>query len=114
METGSLVTYGAPIRTATVEGGQITLQSESVKEITWQGQRIDYQEHLRQSLFSETAFARYAMRFLDGPLNTLESDGLKKGVETLAKTGELDSALQKQFNPRCNSRLRSISAATLT
>ena len=94
METGSLVTYGAPIRTATVEGGQITLQSESVKEITWQGQRIDYQEHLRQSLFSETAFARYAMRFLDGPLNTLESDGLQKGVETLAKTGELDSALQ--------------------
>lgn len=95
METGSLVTYGAPIRTATVEGGQITLQSESVKEITWQGQRIDYQEHLRQSLFSETAFAGYAMRFLDGPLNTLESDGLKKGVETLVKTGELDSALQK-------------------
>lgn len=63
METGSLVTYGAPIRTATVEGGQITLQSESIKEITWQGQRINYQEHLRQSLFSETAFASYAMRF---------------------------------------------------
>ncbi len=95
METGSLVTYGAPIRTATVEGGQITLQSESIKEITWQGQRINYQEHLRQSLFSETAFASYAMRFLDSPLNTLETDGLKKGVEALAKTGELDSALQK-------------------
>lgn len=114
METGSLVTYGAPIRTATVEGGQITLQSESVKEITWQGQRIDYQEHLRQSLFSETAFAHYAMRFLDGPLNTLESDGLKKGVETLAKPASSIQPYKKQFNPRCNSRLRSISAATLT
>lgn len=95
METGSLVTYGAPVRTATVEGGQITLQAESIKEITWQGQRIDYQDHLRQALFSEAAFTNYAMHFLDAPLKALETDGLKKGIETLAKTGELDSAVQK-------------------
>lgn len=105
METGSLVTYGAPIRTATIEGTQLSLHSESVKEITWQGKRIDYQEHLRQSLFSDTAFASYAMRFLDGPLGTLETDGLKQGIEQIAKTGDLDSAIQKAIQSALQSPL---------
>lgn len=105
METGSLVTYGAPIRTATIEGTQISLHAESVKEITWQGKRIDYQEHLRQSLFSDTAFASYAMRFLDGPLGTLETDGLKKGIEQIAKTGDLDSVIQKAIQSALRSPL---------
>lgn len=105
METGSLVTYGAPIRTATVEGTQITLTSESVKEILWKGQRIDYQEHLHQSLFSDTAFSSYAMRFLDSPLETLETNGLKKGIEQIAQTGDLDSAIQKVIQSALQSPL---------
>lgn len=95
METGSLVTCGAPVRTAVLEGERLTLSSASVKEITWQGQRIDYQRHLREQLYSDTAFTAYAMRFLDGWLTTLETNGLKKGIEQIAKTGDLDSAIGK-------------------
>lgn len=95
METGSLVTYGAPVRTAVAQGDQITLSSQSVKEIAWQGKRVDYQNHLRQRLYSDTAFTQYAMRFLDGWLNTLETDGLKKGIEKIAKTGDLDAVIRK-------------------
>lgn len=95
METGSLVTCGAPIRTASVAGDQITLISKSVQEITWQGRRIDYQSHLREQLFSDTAFTGYAMRFLDGWLTALETDGLKKGVAAISKTGDLDAMIEK-------------------
>lgn len=102
METGSLVTCGAPVRTAVVEGDQITLSSESVKEIAWQGRRIDYQNHLRQRLYSDAAFTHYAMRFLDGWLNTLETDGLKKGIEKIAKTGDLDTVIEKAVQAALN------------
>ncbi len=93
MATGSLVTYGAPIRTAVVEGSKITLSTESVKHITWRGKRIDYQAYLKKQLFSGTAFADYAMRFLDSELTLLESTGLRAGIERAAGISDLGDIL---------------------
>lgn len=97
MATGSPVTYGAPIRSAVVEGAKITLSAESVTRITWKGQRIDYQAHLKEQLFSKTAFADYAMRFLDSELKLWESAGLKAGIEHAAGISNLNSTLRSML-----------------
>lgn len=94
METGSLVTYGAPIRTAIVEGAQITLRSESVKEINWQGRRVSYPARLKEQLYSDTAFVDYILRFLENDLRQLEANGIKHWLEQRLPTGGLDSAIR--------------------
>ena len=84
METAALVAYGAPVRTVTVNQNNMTVQSNSVKEINWGGNTINYQEHMDNILYPDGFFISKASGAVNGYLNDIQEAGIKATIENLA------------------------------
>ena len=84
METGSLVAYGAPLRSVSVSGDSIMVQAKSISQINWQGNRVNYADYMEERLFAKGFFTTKAMTYVDRYLNDAVSAGLKETVEEIA------------------------------
>lgn len=119
--TGCLVGYGSPYRTAAIGSDDITLSSESVKTIRWQGQTIDFQQHIKDTIYNNNFILNVATRYLSG--GEID-DYLKGGIkQTLAGLLGMDidqfvvtslgQALAKPMSEKIDAELATINV-TLT
>lgn len=109
METGSLVAYGAPIRTVTASKDDISIQSESVKEINWNGETVNYKEYMDKIIYPDGFFIGKANGAVNQFLDVVQKDSLKSTIENLAGidingtlSGYIRSALEQPIKVDIN------------
>ncbi len=106
LETGSLASWGSPVRTVTVEKGEplndgtarthetFTVTSQSVKTIVYQGENIeDFAAYTKDKLYPEKLFNNMANGMLTPMLKEIGQVGIRAYVAEMAPDLDIDGMI---------------------